>query len=923
MGKKILVGVTILLIAGLFVGWYLFTAESKYLGTSAFRAVPEDAPVTVRIHHLLNYTSGSINNPFWKTFSAFPGASVLYRHLGIADSILNLTSKPNKAFTDKDLTIAFENENDHFKWLLLIELSSLTEKRDLNDLIGRFLILPGVTTKKIRSGSAELTCYTPKVASSTNSYFTTIFHGLFLGSTDIDMITKAIMQLENKELPGNSVFEKVNKSATKNIDVNIYLNHRKLTQFARQLFSETFLALLKEQAPLADYSEIDLTQKSDELILNGFSFTGDSLNTQLGIFRNQKTDSFNLARVFPKESTFFLGYVISDNSIFFDDYQKLLGRTLQLENYHKSLAKTDSLYGIDLLNIVKENLAGTASMVFARFDSVMPEENKYLVMQVKNGSQMEEALSPLEILIPGHGKRDKPQNYIPYQMDQETIFKIHQTALNDFGKQVFGNAFADVATNYFAVYNNILIMGASAESLERFLRSEVLQQTLGNNQTYNRFTSGLSDRMNIYLWSSPGRSLPFFKEMFNSETFQKIEKKRETLSKIESVGWQIGNENGVSYNMARLKLNSDRYENPTSISWKRNLGNQVINVPFLVINPFDKPGREMIIQDGGSHLMLITDDGRILWKIKLKSPVRSEIFQLDCFRNGKLQFLFSTTEALHLIDHNGNYLPHFPVLLKTPATNGVSVFDYDHTRDYRFFIACKDHKVYLFDKKGKAVTGWIPPKTGHNVLQPVQFFRVENKDYLVFTDKSNGYILDRKGKTVVTIKANLTFSGNPFTMQPKSGKNRAHIITTDVKGNIVSIGFDGSVKKMTTEKFSDKHYFLCINPDADNQPGYLFLDGDSLVVYDLQPKRVFARKFNHPIAFPPEIFTFPDKSLKIGITDSSENKIYLLNNDGSDYKGFPIEGNSPFTLGFSGSENCRFNLITGTAERFLSIYQIR
>ena len=248
--------------------------------------------------------------------------------------------------------------------------------------------------------------------------------------------------------------------------------------------------------------------------------------------------------------------------------------------------------------------------------------------------------------------------------------------------------------------------------------------------------------------------------------------------------------------------------------------------------------------------------------------------------------------------------------------------DYDHTKDYRFFIACKDHKVYLFDKKGKIVSGWAPPKTEHNVLQPVQFFRVENKDYLVFTDKNRGYILDRKGKTIVTIKGDLTFSKNSFTLQPKSGKNRARLLTTDANGKIVSIGFDGSVKKSSIGKFSANHFFICEGTNSDNHLEYLILNDDSLVVCDQNTRKLFSRKFNHPIGLPPQILIFPDKSRKIGITDTIENKIYLLNSDGTNYTGFPLEGNSPFSLGFSGNEIQSFNIVTGTSDGFLNNYRM-
>ena len=149
------------------------------------------------------------------------------------------------------------------------------------------------------------------------------------------------------------------------------------------------------------------------------------------------------------------------------------------------------------------------------------------------------------------------------------------------------------------------------------------------------------------------------------------------------------------------------------------------------------------------------------------------------------------------------------------------------------------------------------------------------------------------------------------------------MVTTDVKGKIVSIGFDGSVKKFSTGVFSPEHYFIYDDFNLDGKRDYIFLDGDSLTVFDQAAKQIFARKFNHKIGLPPELFTMADKSRKIGIVDSSENRIYLFNSDGTLYKGFPLDGNSRFALGLSGTQNGQFNLVTGTSDGYLNNYLIQ
>ena len=923
MGKKILIGITIVLISGLLAGWYFFTREAKYFGTSAFGAVPENGSVIVRIHHLGNYTSRSLNNPIWKAYSGFPGVATLYEQLVLADSLFKTYPEAKKSFTDNDLTIIFGGEKDHFWNLSLVELSSLTEKSALTELVNNLFSGKGAVIEKMKVRGADLSCFKWKQGDQVQNYCTTFYHGLFLASADSQIVVQAVKQLKTPIAQANTFFAKANRTATDNIDLNIYVNHKKLAQFSYPLFSDAFWERLKGSSQLAEWSEIDLTQKNDELLFNGFSFTGDSLNNYLGIFLHQKADSFNLAKIFPVETSFFMSFVISDNPKFFNDYETLLQRSNALAEYKNSLNEINSLYDVDLQKIVVDNLDGAAAMVFTRPDSVLPDANKFLVLRIDNGSKMESAMIPLTATTGTNGKRYFSGNSSFYKINKEAVFKIYKTSVTDFGKRVFGEVFSDVVTNYFTVYDNCLIMGASYESICQFLRANVLQETLGNDQAYLGFAKGLSDRMNFYIWSSPGRSLPFFKKTVNSELYQSLENQFSDLRKIESVGWQIGVEKGLVYNMACLKFNPEARKNQVSVAWKCQLGSPVLNRPQFVINPSDIAHSEVVVQDADFNFTLVSNSGLILWKIKLEGPIRSDIFQLDCAINGQLQYFFSTDNALHMIDHEGKYVRNFPLKLQSAATNGVSVVEYDRSGDYRFFIACKDHKLYLYDKKGDIVTGWIPPKTKHEVTQPVQFFRVENKDYIVFTDKSQGYILDRKGKTRVSIRGDISYSRNCFTLEPGNSKRQGRLVTTDSKGDIISIGFDGSVKRLPTGKFSQKHYFIYNASVSGNKRESIFLDGDSLVVYDGTGNKIFTKKFNNSIDLPPLLYTFPDKNRKIGIIDRAENKIYLFNSDGSICNGFPLEGNSGFALGIFGRESGQFNLVTGTSDGYLNNYQLK
>ena len=76
------------------------------------------------------------------------------------------------------------------------------------------------------------------------------------------MVAGAIKQLDQLSLAEDPEFQKVNKTAASNSDLNIYLNHKTLPKYISALFSDSFLKRISNSAQHVTWSEIDLNHKS-------------------------------------------------------------------------------------------------------------------------------------------------------------------------------------------------------------------------------------------------------------------------------------------------------------------------------------------------------------------------------------------------------------------------------------------------------------------------------------------------------------------------------------------------------------------------------------------------------------------------------------------------------------------------------------
>jgi hypothetical protein len=354
--------------------------------------------------------------------------------------------------------------------------------------------------------------------------------------------------------------------------------------------------------------------------------------------------------------------------------------------------------------------------------------------------------------------------------------------------------------------------------------------------------------------------------------------------------------------------------------WQSRLDSTILGKPVLVDN-HNTGEKEILVQDALNNLYLINNLGRVLWKKPLDGAVISDFFQIDYYKNGKLQYLFNTANRLYLIDRNGNHVSNYPVMLPETATNGLSVYDYDKNREYRIFIALADNRVYLFDKTGNRNTGWNSPQTEGNVTQPVQFFTTGGKDYVVFSDKFKNYIVDRRGAE--RVKPSRSFVRNTRSMfYLEEDRNQSFLVTTTQKGELVKINLpNGSCSIISLLNEADNHFFAQIGYES-GKIRYITVTQNHFRIFNNSGKETHKLSFNEPLEIHSDIYRFSTNDIKFGVVEKSGGKIHLLDHDGKTSKGFPLKGSTRFSIGFLKSSSYKFNLIVGGEYNFLNNYAV-
>ncbi|NOR74798.1 MAG: hypothetical protein GQ525_06530 [Draconibacterium sp.] len=919
MKRNIIITLIILLTA--VAGFIYFTKHEVLFSkdTSMHKAIPVSAPIFVELSAL---KSIPVDNPIVQDLIAMEKNILFLSKIALIDSLIQNNKEIQNSLRTESLIIAFDfvGESEIFPIIILKAENSTKQK-----LLEKFLsvLYPANKfsfSKKIYSNNEIITIKTNQDKNVLHFCFS---DGLFISSPKLLLVEQSIRQLNSESISNNLFFSKVNKTVASQSKIAWYINHQTFPNLVAlwlnnqsstttnefgELIRINYKSKFSNFRNFAAWTELDVKLNDNELLFNGISIAEDSLNHYLSVFDGQQPVRFQADKILPKNTSFYNSFSFSDKALFFENLEKYFSHTDLYYKREDRIKKIESGFRINFKNTFQELVKNEIIVATTSIPAELSKKTTLFILQTKGKADTE---IQLNILLNSYSKRkgvELSSLKSTFEIDVQTRFTIYSFPYPSFPGIWLGKPFGLAEAKFAAFYENYLVFSNSKKGLHEYLQNMVLESTLNKDIRYLKFKQNIASRANINSYININRIFSMNKDIFNRELATEFENLKENLQKFKVINWQVVCEKGISFNSVYLSF-SNEIEEEAQTTWQSSIGSEIITKPYIVSNHRDKQNREVVLQDSENTISLVSQNGKVRWGVTIEEPILSKIHQIDYFRNGRLQYLFNTKNKLYLIDREGNNVAHFPVKFNSPATNGVSVFDYDNNRKYRYFVACENKKVVAYNNEGKVLTGWVFGKTDYQVTTPVQHFRVNNKDYIVFKDQSRIYIQNRKGETRVNSTAKFDNSKNPLILNLNGTPK---IVATDKTGKVFYIYFDGKFTEKKITKFSENHFFTVADLNGNGVLNFVFIDGNELKVIDENGKKLFSKKFKTAIQHCPNIYSFSSKFKKIGITESSANRIYLFDPTGKLHEGFPLQGNSEFSIGKITRNSEHLNLIVGS-----------
>ncbi len=664
------------------------------------------------------------------------------------------------------------------------------------------------------------------IANKTN--FNMVLDSTFIHASS-KLITENISRnYKNSDYIFSKQFQKLYTVANSEKAATIFIN----TKLVKSLQEKILPNLHFKLQHFSDWISLDVDLTQDQLALNGIALT-DADRTKINtLFKNTIPQQNKMAEIVPANASGFLSFTYNDFTILKNN----------LANYHAKKAskkETDSLFSlIDEVGLVfRDNNTAVVAHTFA-----IETATEILNRNAKETSTFREAI-------------------------------IYKYDITDVFTATFSPLIKDSAAHFYTTIDNFIVFAEDIETLKNFITNHQNKATLFHQTNYQELMMTLSDESSfLAVGMHPNFQKVLAKKV--SDDYAKVLEKIDFKKYPYFVLQGISDGNFTHINAVIRKINLTAKTNTVSQQFSVTLSADVATAPQWVTNHKTKQ-KEIVVQDVENNLYLISNTGNILWKKKLKSTIQGKIHQVDLYKNGRLQLAFTTENRFLILDRNGKEVAPFTMNFNKKL-NPLAVFDYERTRNYRFLVT-SGKQIFMYDRKGKKVNGFLFTKTQSNILFAPKHMVIGNKDYLLFAEANGKFnILNRKGQNRVSINQKIDFSDNDiFLYQHK-------FTTTDVNGNRIQIDQNGNISKKDL-KLTENHFFTATNKTQ------VTLSDNILKIKNNEIQLDFGRYTK------PHIFYIRDK-IYVSTTDLETQKVYVFDSNAKMLANFPVYGTSSINL---------------------------
>ncbi|WKN29796.1 DUF3352 domain-containing protein [Porifericola rhodea] len=851
--------------------------------------------------------------------------------VALMDSLANV----KQFFTAKQILIATHViSKDAFDFSYYFKVNSTQEHNGLTQALRRFEQQDYIKKDSRTFNGFRINELTD---TRTNAQFSYIYYrNIFVGSFTPFLIEDVVRNIETKFtdysfLFHNSSMEGVPKLADD--EGNLYLNTEKLPLLLSVFTTNDVLPYLQPLARLSSTIFLDVNLNDNQLLLNGFSKVeepqaeggkasqGASVPVWLSTFKEEEPQTVNMYNYVPERTAVLYHFGTQGGSAWLQKLYEQQSKSddklsRQTQSYRKNLS---SFHGVNLKSATEWFKGEMGLMVLESIDPSSPD--KVMVMETQDTAQARVNLRMVEAKL-----REEAEG-IGYS-EKYAGYEISEISYKEFPAALVGPVALGFDQCFYLITDRYVIFANSIRALKRLIADHEAENTWDKSIQEVRFLESALDKSNVSVFFNTSRSWKLFQEHLSPKWKSFSNQHSEVLKSFNRMAVQFSHTEDDFYTSLAISYSPVSTASRTSGQFSdvsRLFVDATIQTKPYVVRDHTNQTLEVLFQDEAKQIYLAELDGSIIWKDSLPGDIIGEVYQVDYFKNGKLQYLFATDSAIHLIDRTGSYVSGYPSYMPEGVkVKHLSLIDYDNSKNYRFLISDTEGRLWMYNKDRENLEGWNPNPTINSALASAPFHtRVGNKDFIIVMQQNGDiYGLNRRGQPYAgfPIQLDKPLQSEAFTDMGSKVSNTV-LTTVSQEGEIISFNLQGNITKREQLYRPTPQTRFKISADALGKTFIIVRQDEQLFgILDRTGKLLFEKNYMSSAAMDSDMlqvqyYDFGAGNEVFAVTDKVQEFTYLFTRQGMLIKDRPIESRFPVGILYYDNDN-RFQVFRNFENEF-------
>jgi len=886
--KKLFFAFFLLLVIG--SGGYFYFKYFNNNRPEIFQLVPSTAFLAYESPNAGKSWNNLLDKPLWNTLSSFPFFNRAKGEIELLDSISGNDGSLDKLFRNFEFVASLHiTSTTSFDAIYYLDLNNKNNQSTFNKILSSVEGNFGYSTSdrsfhdyhilEIKKKGEEKKLSIVKYKDYLIASYTALLIEDVIRNIDQKYANSFATQLDN--------FKNISK--LEDDDGNIYLDFSRLAAAVDIFIDKDKEFPFKDLIRLAENSFLDFKITDNELLLNGTSIVPKGHSGYfLSMYQEQNPGKLDILKILPENTAVFIDQSFQDletwkknsSRYWSSTDEKLLDRWLEFQsNYEFSFDFIDGEAGLAIMEAIH-----------------VESPDKIIILKVKDS---QEAFAKVENLAMKIAEESNDSLFAENFAGKDIV----QLPVEEWPELFLGNLFSGFGNSYITPFRDYLLIGNSFEVVKNFINDNENENVWSKNVRQSIFLENTLGEANFSIMVNTDKAWNYILYVLNDEWKRFFNTYEKQIKSMDKLAFQFSNLDENFYTSFALGHKKISKSSRSTSRFKNNLtaftAKDIVTKPFVMKN--HNNGRlEVMVQDAANILYLVSNEGLVLWGDSLESKIVSDIYQIDYYKNNKLQYLFATQKKIHLIDRNGNFVENFPITLKKNVKAAqLSVIDYDNSKNYRFMLADEGGNIYLYDKNKVNLKGWTPRNLTGALAVPGRHIRVRGGDCMIALQKSGILnVMNRRGKMI---------KGFPFDFKEKIlgelyidiGNNfkTTSLTTITQDGQFTSINLNGDLlNREQLFKPSKECKFWIVNDALEKTFLIVRMEYNNLTFLDAKGDLLFEKNIIGSEELVVQYYYFSTDNQLIIVTDLVQEFTYMFNKNGDLLNLEPLESSYPVSV---------------------------